>query len=154
MARDPKQNDKNTSVWFCVKYNENISNRLIDDKEEQSQKIESIYKKNQALFIHNKDYNKINYFSRIINSDDYNYFSEIVMNISDDKDIILLQPEYENFSDRSTTLFDWSITLIIFSNFALFFRGTPVPKTAGSLSPSICPWRWWHRCPLIPCPGL
>lgn len=116
-----KQNDRSTSVWFCVKYNENVSNRLIDDKAEQMQKIESIYKKNQALFIHNKDYNKINYFSRINNSDDYNYFSEIVMNNSHNKDIILLQPEYENFSDRSTTLFTWSIALIVLSNFTLFF---------------------------------
>lgn len=115
------QTDKNTSVWFCVKYNENVSNRLIDDDAEQMQKIESIYNKNQALFIHNKDYNKIIYFSRINNSDDYNYFSEIVLNNSNDKDIILLQPEYDNFSDRSTTLFTWSLVLIVFSNFTLFF---------------------------------
>lgn len=116
-----KQSDKNKSVWFCVKYNENVSNRLFDDKDKQENEIEYLFKKNQDIFLNNRDYNKIKFFSRINNSDDYNYFSEIVMNNSHNKDIILLQPEYENFSDRSTTLFTWSIALILVSNFTLFF---------------------------------
>lgn len=116
-----KQSDKNKSVWFCVKYNENVSNRLFDDKDKQENEIEYLFKKNRDIFLNNRDYNKIKFFSRINNSDDYNYFSEIVMNNSHNKDIILLQPEYENFSDRSTTLFTWSIALILVSNFTLFF---------------------------------
>ncbi len=99
---------KNTnSVWYGVKYQKNLSNRL--GEEQKNIEYENFIKKSEKKFSAYNFY-KASYFEKLRNSDDKDGFVEALKSKNSDlkdKKLTILVPKEDVFEDRLGNSFPW-----------------------------------------------
>ena len=116
----PMNKNINSNIWYCIRFGDNVSNRLIDDKELQKDSIKSIYRNNKTQYLRQNNLDKISYFTRLTKSDDYDSYMEVIKNHTSNRNAILLEAKYGKFDERAISLLIWSVSLFIFSNISIF----------------------------------
>lgn len=114
--RKPDSNYTTPKYWYVIKYQEQISNRLIDS--EKVKKYDEFYTFAKHK-IKNHNFYSISYFERVPNSQDRDNYLKVIQRKVDqkvDNTFILLTPLQERFEDINENKFIW-----IFGAFGIGF---------------------------------